>query len=161
LSNAVLKKIRTASRMPRRDLFVVLEAWLILLYVHAILTALPYPWWRRLLVNAREAATHESEHTPGQSERRLLRLFRIAVRNHLWQMNCLRRSLALRLLLARRGVEAGLVLGVRKEGAAIEGHAWLQINGTVINDRADIARQFTPLQDASEAASTVRVIGRR
>ncbi len=39
---------------------------------------------------------------------------------------CLHRALACRVWLARRGVDATIVVGFRKRGA-IEGHAWLEI----------------------------------
>lgn len=39
---------------------------------------------------------------------------------------CLHRALAARVWLARRGVDAQVVVGFRKRGA-IEGHAWLEI----------------------------------
>lgn len=39
---------------------------------------------------------------------------------------CLHRALAARVWLARRGIEAEIVVGFRKEGA-LEGHAWLEV----------------------------------
>lgn len=40
---------------------------------------------------------------------------------------CLHRALACRVWLARRGVDAEIVVGLRKRGA-IEGHAWLEVD---------------------------------
>ncbi|MFP4600464.1 MAG: lasso peptide biosynthesis B2 protein [Persicimonas sp.] len=39
---------------------------------------------------------------------------------------CLHRALACRVWLARRGIDATIVVGFRKRGA-LEGHAWLEI----------------------------------
>lgn len=40
---------------------------------------------------------------------------------------CMHRALACRVWLARRGVDAQIVVGFRKRGA-IEGHAWLEVS---------------------------------
>ncbi|MFW5967482.1 MAG: lasso peptide biosynthesis B2 protein [Persicimonas sp.] len=40
---------------------------------------------------------------------------------------CLHRALACRVWLARRGIDAEIVVGFRKRGA-IEGHAWLEVD---------------------------------
>jgi hypothetical protein len=58
---------------------------------------------------------------------------------------CVARSVALRAFLARRGFRTRLCLGVRKDGAAITGHAWLEWNGGIVADREEFVRSFVPL----------------
>jgi hypothetical protein len=45
---------------------------------------------------------------------------------HLKPMTCLERALALQRLLLRRGAPVKLRIGVRREGEALEAHAWLE-----------------------------------
>jgi hypothetical protein len=47
---------------------------------------------------------------------------------------CLARSLALQALLRRSGHEASLRIGVRREGAALEAHAWVACDARPIDD---------------------------
>lgn len=75
-----------------------------------------------------------------------------------WRPACLERSMALRYLLRRRGYAARLRIGVRKRGetaeessnstAAIEAHAWVEVDGEVVGDRADVDQRFLPFEDS-------------
>jgi hypothetical protein len=62
-----------------------------------------------------------------------------------WRANCLHRSLVLWWLLDRRGVPAQLRLGVRRlPGAdAPDFHAWVELEGRVLNDRPDIREHYS------------------
>jgi hypothetical protein len=59
--------------------------------------------------------------------------------------SCLPRSLALWWLLRQRRIDAGLQVGVRKMDGQFEAHAWVEVNGSVINDRPDIGATFAAL----------------
>ena len=47
---------------------------------------------------------------------------------------CLSRSLALRAMLRKRGIDTTMKVGYRKKDGLIEGHAWLEYQGQTIND---------------------------
>ena len=65
---------------------------------------------------------------------------------HTWpQARCLQRSLALCLWLERQGWQPRLQIGVRKQGAALEAHAWVEQGGEVINDRLAVTSRFMRL----------------
>ncbi|HEY3884247.1 MAG TPA: lasso peptide biosynthesis B2 protein [Vicinamibacterales bacterium] len=59
-------------------------------------------------------------------------------------MSCLPRALALRWMLARRGVATTLRLGARREGDALLAHAWVEWNGVVLSD-PEIVDRYAPL----------------
>ena len=61
---------------------------------------------------------------------RIARLLRIAANHGLYRATCLRQSLALWWLLKRRGIPAELRIGVRKDGAGLNAHAWVEFDGT-------------------------------
>ena len=63
---------------------------------------------------------------------------------------CLSQSLALVHLLRRRGIQSALRLGVRKSGERMEAHAWVEADGVVLNDSADVAARFVPLPSLDE-----------
>jgi hypothetical protein len=58
---------------------------------------------------------------------------------------CLHRSLALWWLLRRRGVGARLRLGARRSDGVFDGHAWVELEGTVLNDREGVTDEYVPL----------------
>jgi hypothetical protein len=65
---------------------------------------------------------------------------------------CLSRSLALRFLLARAGIQTDLKFGARREAGRFEAHAWLERGGLPIADVPEPGRPFVPFA-ASPAAS--------
>jgi hypothetical protein len=58
---------------------------------------------------------------------------------------CLSRSLALQRWLSQHGLESTLHLGGRLVNGALDAHAWVERNGTILNDAADVACRFTPI----------------
>ncbi len=58
---------------------------------------------------------------------------------------CLEQSLALYVLLRRRGIPVDLRLGVQPY--PFTAHAWLELNGNALNEHPEVIRQFVPLQD--------------
>jgi hypothetical protein len=66
---------------------------------------------------------------------------------------CLQHSLALCLLLERRGFNTQLKIGVRKSGGDLEAHAWVEYFGKVLNDSQDVACNFTLMNGNREMPS--------
>ena len=58
------------------------------------------------------------------------------------RVECLEQSLALYLLLRRRGVAVELRMGVRP--APFTAHAWIEYRGQPINETEDFIQQLTP-----------------
>lgn len=77
----------------------------------------------------------------------------VAVKYGPWRPRCLLRSLALGWFLGRRGIPFGLRIGVPGGKAVISpagrldlaAHAWVEVAGVVVNDSAEVAREFRPL----------------
>jgi hypothetical protein len=71
-------------------------------------------------------------------------LVRVAAANGICETTCLPRSLVLCTLLRRRGAEATLRLGVRKQAGDIEAHAWVEVGGLRL-DPSGAQGDFVPL----------------
>lgn len=63
-------------------------------------------------------------------------------------VRCLQRSLALCLWLEKLGFQPLLRIGVRKDGAALAAHAWVEYEGRIINDRPGVSGEFVVLKGA-------------
>jgi hypothetical protein len=58
-------------------------------------------------------------------------------------VTCLTRSLLLAGVLRRGGVDARLRIGVRCHEAALEAHAWVELQGVPLNESAETTAQFS------------------
>jgi hypothetical protein len=72
-------------------------------------------------------------------------LIKIAAHYSPVRPNCLCRSLVGWKLLAENGIQADLVFGIRKDQQKLEAHAWLEMNGQVLNDSPNIIRNYERL----------------
>ena len=72
------------------------------------------------------------------------RIMKMAAARGPCRTNCLQQSLVLWWLLRRRGIDADLRIGVRKEAGQFEAHAWVELAGVVLSDDMDVYQRFTP-----------------
>ena len=63
-----------------------------------------------------------------------------------FEANCLLESLALWWMLRRRRFDAELLLGVRTIVGPFESHAWVECEGQVLNDAANVRAVFEPFE---------------
>ncbi len=70
----------------------------------------------------------------------------IAASHGPYRATCLRQSLALWLLLRRRGIPAELRIGVRKEGGDLQAHAWVEHQGATLAQENLSHTPFTDLR---------------
>jgi len=55
--------------------------------------------------------------------------------------------------LRRQGIDSDIRIGVRRGTfGQVEAHAWIEWNGEVLNDCADIAAQYAPFNGAISTA---------
>ena len=59
--------------------------------------------------------------------------------------SCLVRSLAIASMLRRRGCDARLRIGVRKDAGALDAHAWVEMHGRPLNALPHVAARYAPL----------------
>lgn len=89
--------------------------------------------------NSVQTKTADREWWLAQSGRRMVEA---ASRYGIVRGNCLSKSIVLWHLLRRQGVEARLHVGARKDGAAFEAHAWVELDGQPINESSDVRKRF-------------------
>jgi hypothetical protein len=96
------------------------------------------------------AAEQETDATPPvcREARQLARAIRRAADHGIFRPKCLARSVALHQMLERRGVTGSRIrVGVRMNEGRFEAHAWVELNGCVLGDRAARTSAFTHLAD--------------
>ena len=129
-------------RLPPAAKLQLVEAWLELLYARAALRLRPFGWLRERVTGGEGGETPDA--TDEVRARRLARVVAIAGRNHFACMTCLHRSLALQRMLTRRGIDARVRIGWRRAEDVLQGHAWLECGGAVINDASEAVARYVP-----------------
>ena len=82
--------------------------------------------------------------------RRAAQMVAVACRRHPVRSGCLPRTIVLWSLLRRRGIDADVRIGVRCGNEdEFQAHAWLEWNGEVLNDAADVGSQYLPFNGAA------------
>lgn len=59
--------------------------------------------------------------------------------------NCLERSLLAYRYLSRAGADPRLVVGVRKDGEAVAGHVWVEVDGEPVAESREALEGFAPV----------------
>jgi len=105
-------------------------------------------WERVLAVFAPPVPTTVLAQSASVTEYALLiaRMQEAAARNLFFRANCLEQSLVLWWLLRRRGIDAALRIGARKESDRFEAHAWVVLDSQVLNDASAEHRHFVPFE---------------
>jgi hypothetical protein len=89
---------------------------------------------------------------PSDTARRAARMVDAAAREGLRSGTCLERSLVLWWLLRRRGIPAELRIGALKNASIFEAHAWVELDGAVINDAGEVHRHYAPFDEIGAPA---------
>ena len=77
----------------------------------------------------------------------MVRMVRAAVHHGVGRPSCLEESLVLWWLLGRRGIASQLRIGIRKEDAKFEAHAWVELEGAALNEPEARHHHYTPFEE--------------
>ncbi|MGA8144871.1 MAG: lasso peptide biosynthesis B2 protein [Candidatus Acidiferrales bacterium] len=89
-----------------------------------------------------------------EAAQRIARLEAATARNLFFRATCLEQSLVLRWLLRRRGMNADLRIGARKEADRFEAHAWVELNGAVLDGGDSEHLHFVPFKNIETSMET-------
>ena len=89
-----------------------------------------------------------------ETARRIAHLEAVTAANLFLRTSCLEQSLALCRMLRRRGMNPGLRIGARKEANRFEAHAWVELDGTVVDGGAAEHLHFAPFEHSESSMGT-------
>ncbi|NOY62374.1 MAG: lasso peptide biosynthesis B2 protein, partial [Gammaproteobacteria bacterium] len=121
-----------------KDYLLLAEAWLTLGWVDLLISTVPYRRWRHWIECGDIDEGDNSNPQRACDVALLINRSEAAARHHIRPMNCLRRTVAQKLMLARRGIAVCVHVGVKKEGAGFAAHSWLSHNQKILNDSPDV-----------------------
>ena len=79
------------------------------------------------------------------------RVVSIAARRGVFKAGCLRRSMLVWWFLRKRGFRSDICFGVRRNGAQLEAHAWVERDGVVLDDTEEIRARYRVLREVLPA----------
>lgn len=90
-----------------------------------------------------------------QRARRYARRIKLACTLHPLRARCLHRSLILHTWLRHEGLPSMLRIGVTKQGNQLKAHAWVELDGRIVNDERAAIGAFIPLSSRELNRSSV------
>ena len=84
------------------------------------------------------------------------RMIEAASRNGIARGNCLSKSVALWWLLKRKDISAELRIGARKAGRELEAHAWVELDGQILNDADDVRDSYAAFDGPMTSRAAAR-----
>ena len=138
-------RLRALARLRAIEYVELVEAQGSLLWAQLLVATRP----RGRLVTEAGATPEPSVPSPARMARaeRLARAVHRASRYGVFQPGCLPRAMALSRLLDRRGLTARLCVGVRRDGAELIAHAWVEYGGIPLGEAPGHVRSFSPIAD--------------
>ncbi len=130
---------------PERRVVVAAVAWLPLFWL-----ALRLVGFRRFqgwLQRGKAPATSIQNSVAFDEVFRIGSLVNHAAHHAPFRATCLTRSLLLRWMLRRQGIDSQLRIGVRLNQGALGAHAWVEFTGIPINDRPEVSKEFAPFAE--------------
>ena len=136
------------------DRRIAVRAFLWILGIDLALRVLGFQRVARGVPSARQGRAPISASEVARA-RRYAHWLTVIGQNHFARARCLQRAIALQYWLRREGIPGELWIGVRKEGGALLGHAWVTLHGQVVTDAPEEIAQFSPLVRTRGDASAV------
>ena len=146
----MLQRVTRFLALRRHDRWLIVRAFVWLGLLELGLRVLGF---RRLTQRPWLPATAERPVGEGELRRAMRYAWAISLagRHHAVHARCLLLSLTLHHWLRREWLPSRLRIGVRKDGGALLAHAWVELDGQVVNDTAASVAAFVPLGRAGES----------
>ena len=148
----IRRALSALSRLSPAEWVVLVQALVAIPIVTLMLKRRGLQQTQRLLTRVSRRAPHPSR--GAEAARPWSRMVAIAGARGIYRPNCLQRSLVLWTILRRRRFDPDLRIGVAPPTAdeGLRFHAWIEVEGVVVNDRPDIAAEFLPFADPVDAS---------
>lgn len=119
----------------------VLSSWLLLIRCELVMRLRGFPGLHELV---RRTRVRPKSTTPLKPYIELCHGMEVACVFYIKQVQCLQRSAATALLMRRHGWNAEMVIGAQV--FPFKSHAWVELHGAVVNDKASILDLYQVLQ---------------
>jgi hypothetical protein len=148
----LIEKWRSFRKRPADERALILRAMIFLPITEIGLRVLGFRRCKEKIENLLVSDPRSQSAIPFETAAKITRAVRSVELHGFGTPNCLERSMVLWWLLRRAGIAGELHIGGRKSGPRFEAHAWVELEGKVLNDSADVHIHYARF-DAPIAAS--------
>jgi hypothetical protein len=130
------------------DRRLLLQSFMLLPLIHCGLTVLGYLRLRSAMEKITHLGLAQNSYIlvdDYSQAKAISRIVSMAANNGFYGGTCLRSSMLVWWFTRREGIHSEICFGVRMIGRQLEAHAWVECNGSVINDRVDIRDFYQPM----------------
>ena len=145
------KRLKQLQKLTVSEWQVMLTAMLVLPLIALSLKTKGVKWTRHFLARHGRASLSIPEERQLEVAQSVARMVSIAANHGIYRTNCLKKSLATWWLLARRGIQSELKIGVNKDEGEFSAHAWVEYQGNVLVDTADVGKRFSAFDTHSDS----------
>lgn len=128
---------------PLADRLLLLEVFFHLAFARFLILLIPIKYYHLLLEHNTPASQKNISGHHFQLIQHIQRNIRILSNYIPWRAKCFEQSIALKLMMKRRGVLLTLVLGVLKNNNALKAHAWIEEMTTPYDTKFTIVKSYT------------------
>jgi hypothetical protein len=142
----VNKKLQKLKALSLQEWLVLLVALIMLPVIALLLRIIGFKRTKTLLSKSipKGSGSNHLQHAEPDQANAIARMVSVAACYGPYRANCLRQSLLLWWLLARRGLESEIQFGVRDEPEEKFGaHAWVEFNGINLSDSEIIQKNVS------------------
>jgi len=130
----VFGKMKKIASLSPRELLFVLRAALLLPVVASMLRIKGFNWTRSHVQGKRSKQIPTDRSDQLAAAENITRLVFLTTNNLPFKAKCLKRCLVSQWILSAKGIRADLIIGVNKDGADLDAHAWLELDGKVLHE---------------------------
>src|SRR5215469_7156517 len=152
----MMRRWRRFRRLSRFERGIVLEAAAGLLIAWLAVRLLGFRICRAVFKDAGTSARNSKalEANSLNIARRIAHLEAVTAVNLFFRASCLEQSLVLCRMLRRRSMNAAIRIGARKEGDRFEAHAWIEMEGNVVDSGGTEYLHFVPFEHFESSMRT-------
>jgi hypothetical protein len=148
-----VSKWQRFKRLPAPERGALLRALILLPVTKLALRTIGFRRWKSVLSKFAYQKNPSTSLTPDslKSARHFAHMVASASDEGIFHGKCLEQSMVLWWLLKRQQLPAELQLGGRRTNTGFEAHAWVEVEGNVINDHDTVGQDFAPFSSDADS----------
>ena len=127
---------------PSHQRYVLIEIVITALIVEVGLRVCRFHWLLRFLEAGVFGSNAQTPRVDDHHIREVCRLAEAFFRCYPFRLSCLKKALILHAMVSRRGHQTVIKIGVKREGAALQAHAWLELDGTPVAESPGVPETY-------------------
>jgi hypothetical protein len=137
------KRLTQLKALSAEERQVLLASLVLLPSIALALRLKGFKWTRGFLQKRIPETKNTTTGTKLATSQSVARMVSAAANHGPYRANCLKRSLATWWLLQRRGIAAELNIGVNKDAADLNAHAWVEYMGNTLIEADDVEERYS------------------